>query len=132
MRHPRRLGFACRPSGNRTERPGSYGPTIGLTGKSRRRPIDWCFAEIVRLLADGERVAILFQDARIERRAIRALTQAGVDRSAIEAHRVRTNRSWIRDYGPIFVTQGDRRPSELAVTDWHFNGWARYPRVAER
>ena len=88
--------------------------------------IDWCFAEIVRLLADGERVAILFQDARTERRAIRALTQAGVERSAVEAHRVRTNRSWIRDSGPIFVIRCDRRRSEVAVTDWHFNGWARY------
>ena len=89
--------------------------------------IEWCFTEIVRLLADAEQVAILSHDARVERRATRALTHAGVDLGSVEIHRVRTNRSWIRDSGPIFVVRsGDRDTRETAVTDWHFNGWARY------
>lgn len=88
---------------------------------------EWCFTEIVRLLVDGELVAILFQDARVERRATRALTHAGVDLRSVEIHRLRTNRSWIRDSGPIFVVRsGGRHKRETAVTDWHFNGWARY------
>ena len=43
-----------------------------------------------------------------------------------KSHRVRTNRSWIRDSGPIFVVRGGRNRIEVALTDWHFNGWARY------
>ncbi len=88
--------------------------------------IDWCFTEIVRLLADGERVAILFQDARVQRRAMRALTRVGVTQSAVDTYRVRTNRSWIRDSGPIFVVRRDPQRPAVAITDWHFNGWARY------
>ena len=88
--------------------------------------IDWCFTEIVRHLAEGERVAVLFQNGRVEQRAMRALTRAGVDLRSVKSHRVRTNRSWIRDSGPIFVVRGGRNRIEVALTDWHFNGWARY------
>jgi agmatine deiminase len=34
-----------------------------------------------------------------------------------------TNRSWTRDYCPIFV-RGDK--GEVAITNWLFNGWAKY------
>jgi agmatine deiminase len=33
-----------------------------------------------------------------------------------------TDRSWTRDFCPIFVRSAD----EIAVTDWIFNGWAKY------
>src|SRR5690606_36984570 len=34
-----------------------------------------------------------------------------------------TDRSWVRDYGPIFL----KGPGgEVALTDWHFNAWAKY------
>ena len=39
---------------------------------------------------------------------------------------IATDDSWIRDYGPIFVTRdGSPRPgaSPIAVHDFHFNGW---------
>lgn len=90
--------------------------------------IDWCYVEIIRHLVGAERVAVLLQDAAVERRAEKRLRQAGVDLGAIDRYRVRTNRSWIRDAGPIFVTRtvGRARRREVAVTDWGFTGWARY------
>ena len=43
--------------------------------------------------------------------------------SAVEFFRWPTNRSWTRDYCPIFV----RNPAgEIAITNWLFNGWAKY------
>jgi agmatine deiminase len=33
------------------------------------------------------------------------------------------NRSWTRDYCPIFVRNGE---GEVAITNWIFNGWAKY------
>ncbi len=90
--------------------------------------IDWCYVEIVRHLIDGERVAILFKDAETERRGCARLLKSGVDPTHLERYRLPTNRSWIRDYGPLFVVQsGGLHPSgEVAVTDWAFNGWGRY------
>ena len=38
--------------------------------------------------------------------------------------RVRTDRVWTRDYGPMFVKG---LAGELAITDWQFNAWAKYP-----
>ena len=88
--------------------------------------IDWSFAEIVRYLAADERVAILFRNSGDQRRAERVLARVGVDARSIQTHLARTNRSWIRDAGPIFVVRRDLDRPETAVTDWRFNGWARY------
>ena len=89
--------------------------------------VQWCYTEITRLLADGESVCILFANAAVEARACARLRQAGVDPDRIEKYRVATNRSWIRDSGPIFVVQDGRAGArKLAVSDWQFNGWARF------
>ena len=89
--------------------------------------VRWCFAEMISHISNSERVALIVQDQRTERQATRTLTQAGTDLSRVEFHVIRTNRSWIRDSGPIFVTRpvSKGRPS-IALTDWGFNGWARY------
>ena len=90
--------------------------------------VEWVYVEMVRLLVDGEHVAILFPDAATERRAVEQLDRGGVELSRVERYRVATNRSWIRDAGPLFVTRGRRgtRAQDVALTDWRFNAWARY------
>ena len=91
--------------------------------------VEWCYTEIVRHLVDGERVAILVQNPTVERRARRALRRTGVDLQHVEMYRIPTDRSWIRDSGPLFVVRDEPRGRrEVAATDWSFNGWARYRR----
>ena len=95
--------------------------------ESKTSAVRWCFAEIIKRLTNSERVALVVQDQRMKRRVERTLKQSGAELSRVEFYVIRTNRSWIRDCGPIFVTRrtakGQRR---IAVTDWGFNGWARY------
>jgi agmatine deiminase len=86
-------------------------------------PIPWVYGEIVKRLARVERVCILIENAEAEKSARRVLVKGGADLDAVEFFRVRTNRSWTRDYGPIFVRNAE---GEIGITDWHFNGWARY------
>jgi agmatine deiminase len=86
-------------------------------------PIPWVYAEIVRHLHRGELVRVLVDDAPGERRARRHLRHAGVDLSRVEFFPIPTDRSWARDYGPLFVRDGK---GEVAVTDWGFNAWAKY------
>ncbi len=90
-------------------------------------PIPWVYADIVRHLSQVERVRILVENQPAERAVIRMLKQAGANLSAVDFFRIPTNRGWIRDFGPIFVrdTQGKTK-GEIAVTDWHFNAWAKY------
>jgi len=89
--------------------------------------IDWCYTEIVRNLVGGERVAIVVQDGGVEQRAHRALARGGIDPGQVEMHRIPTNRSWIRDSGPIFVVRDrPRGRRDVALTDWTFTAWGRY------
>ncbi len=84
--------------------------------------IQWVYVEIARLLARSEPVRILVKDTTMRTRVRRMLAKAQVDESAISFYVVPTNRSWMRDFGPIFV----RRGGEIVMTDWKFNAWARY------
>jgi agmatine deiminase len=51
------------------------------------------------------------------------LRQAGANLDAVTLYPWPTDRSWIRDFGPIFVRDARGR---LMATDWRFNGWAKY------
>ena len=90
-------------------------------------PIPWVYGEVVRHLTAGERVRILVRDGALEASARRLLTRVGVDLGQVDFFRVPTDRSWTRDTCPLFVRQEDARHPEVAITDWKFNGWAKYP-----
>ncbi len=87
-------------------------------------PIPWVYAEVVRHLVPGERVRILVDDAAAERGARRVLARAGVDPARVDFFRIPTDRSWTRDFCPLFVRRED---GDVVLTSWKFNGWAKYP-----
>jgi agmatine deiminase len=91
--------------------------------------IPWVYAEIVRLLSAREFVHILVDDAKAGQRALRILERAGAALERVSFHLWPTNRVWTRDSGPIFIRKDGIRNVEdsLAVTNWHFNAWAKYP-----
>ncbi len=86
-------------------------------------PVPWVYCDIVAKLARVERVRILITDEPAERRARAMLAKAGADLSAVEFIHCKTNRSWTRDYLPMFVTNAE---GEVAMVKWRFNGWAKY------
>jgi len=86
--------------------------------------IPWVYAEVVRHLVPGERVRILVGDAVSERSARRVVARSGVDVRRVDFFRVPTDRSWTRDFCPLFVRRDD---GDVALTNWKFNGWAKYP-----
>jgi agmatine deiminase len=86
-------------------------------------PIPWLYGEIVRHLARVERVRILVEDADAEQRVRRILKKCHADLAAAEFFHQPTNRSWSRDFCPLFV---NNRTGEVAATEWKFNGWAKY------
>jgi len=89
-------------------------------------PIEWVYAEIVRALARHEVVNLVTPatDANTyEPDIIDRLTRANVEMSRVKLWPCDTNRSWVRDSGPIFVR--DVSGAKVAL-DWHFNAWAKY------
>lgn len=87
------------------------------------RPIPWVYAEIVRHLSRVEDVHILVNNLAAERAATSALKRGGANLARTHFHQWPTDRVWLRDSGPIFVRKAD---SQLAVTNWKFNAWAKY------
>jgi agmatine deiminase len=85
--------------------------------------IPWVYGKFVRHLSRVERVRILVDNAGAEEEARRILKKSGAQMQAVEFFHVPTDRSWTRDYCPMFVRNqaGERR-----VLNWRFNGWAKY------
>jgi agmatine deiminase len=92
----------------------------------RFAPIPWVYGEIVRKLAAGETVRILVLSRAHEDGARRVLARVGADLGRVEFRRWPTDRSWTRDFGPLFVKRTAGRP-EIAIAHFRFNGWAKYP-----
>ncbi len=87
-------------------------------------PIPWVYAELIRHLSRLERVQILVEDGWVERTVRSCLSQVSIDQERVGFFYLSTDRIWTRDYAPIFVTNPAGR---VAVTDWQFNAWAKYP-----
>ena len=85
--------------------------------------IVWVYTEIIRKLAVGEEVRLLVANERAEAAARDALEKAGADFGRVELVHMPTDRSWLRDSAPSFV----KREEEIAIVDWEFNGWSKYP-----
>lgn len=92
------------------------------------QPIPWVYGDIVRQLARVEDVHILVNDAAAEKRVRSVLIRCGANLSRVHFHPWVTDRVWLRDSGPIFLTPspGSRNAPPLALTDWKFNAWAKY------
>ncbi len=88
------------------------------------QPIPWVYCEIVRHLSRVEDVHILVNDVATEKRAYGMLRRQGANLARLHFHTWRTDRVWLRDSGPIFVKSPE---NEIAITDWKFNAWAKYP-----
>ena len=86
--------------------------------------INLVYGEIVRRLAGVERVEILVGGSAVQEAAEALLADVGAAMDQIRFHHVPTNRGWIRDSGPLFVT---RAGSALAAVNFRFNAWAKYP-----
>jgi len=125
---PRSLGYRM---------PAEWAPHAATWIVWPHRPDDWpgrfgaipyAFFEIVRLLAPHESVRIVVGSASQEAKARALLDSGGIDPGRLRFFRWSTDRSWVRDSGPIFVRDEraeGTRPS-VGITDWRFNGWAKY------
>jgi agmatine deiminase len=86
--------------------------------------IPWAFAEIVRHLSRVERVFLLVENREALSRVRSILKKSGANLDAVDLFIVPTDRSWMRDSGPICVRS---ESGEVTFNNFQFNGWAKYP-----
>ena len=84
-------------------------------------PVRWVYTEIIRHLAQSERVEMLCLNFILEEGLQRQLKQSGIT-GDLKIHNVPHDRSWLRDSMPIAVKSGDN----ISWVSWVFNAWAKY------
>lgn len=95
---------------NGNDWPGKYGA------------IQWAFVEFIKKVATFEEVVLVVASEKLRHKVHEMLKMAHVrtDRVSFIVHK--TNRSWMRDSGPIIVKKGRERKA----LNFNFNGWAKY------
>jgi agmatine deiminase len=120
---PRELGFRMPAEWERHDATWIAWPHNKEDWPGRFAPVPWVYCEIVRKLAEGEKVRILIENEGSIRRVRHMLKMSHADLSNIEFFEIPTDRVWARDYGPLFVKNS---AGEVAITNWNFNAWAKY------
>lgn len=90
-------------------------------GKSRVIP--HVYGEIIRVLSRHEDVHIVVQSIADRVSAKRILRKYAPRAGNVHWEVFETDRSWLRDSGPIFALAPDKSKVTL---DWRFNAWAKY------
>lgn len=122
---------APRPTGLRM--PSEWDPHRGTWLAWPHRKSDWpgkfapivtVYSEIVKAVSARETVNVLVAGEAMRARAATLLQSVRADTANVRFHTCPTDRSWVRDSGPIFAH--DHNGGRVAL-DWHFNAWAKYP-----
>jgi agmatine deiminase len=93
-------------------------------GPGKLEAVRWVYTEFIRHVGAGERIRLLVRDAAMERQARGLLRRAGAPLAQVDFVHAETDRSWTRDFCPIWVRNHD---GGLGLVHWRFNGWAKYP-----
>lgn len=123
---PAQLGFAMPAEWEPHEATWLGWPHCRTDWPGKLAAIQWVYGEIVRKIAEGEKVRILVDNAAMQAQAQRVLTRAHANLDNVEFFRFPTDRGWSRDFGPICVRKGGRKP-EVAIAKFKFTAWAKYP-----
>jgi len=95
---------------NGNDWPGKYGA------------IQWAFIEFIKKISEFEKVFLIVADKKLQEKVSEMLMMAHVSMDKISFIIHKTNRSWMRDSGPIIVQNGSKRET----INFNFNGWAKY------
>ncbi len=97
-------------------------PHNGKDWPGKYQAIQWALVEFIKKIALVEQVILLVADENLQLRVSEMLALANVNHANIRFIIQRTNRSWMRDSGPIIVKNGESREA----LNFNFNGWAKY------
>jgi agmatine deiminase len=97
-------------------------PHNGNDWPGKYEAIQWAFIEFIKKIATFEEVVLVVADEKLKAKVIGMLEIAEVNIKTISFIIHKTNRSWMRDSGPIIVKNGNKKEA----LDFNFNGWAKY------
>ena len=97
-------------------------PHNGNDWPGKYEAVQWAFVEFIKKVATFETVFLVVADEKLKLKVTEMLERARVNIENVSFIIHKTNRSWMRDSGPIIVKNGDKREA----LNFNFNGWAKY------
>ena len=97
-------------------------PHNGNDWPGKYEAVQWAFVEFIKKVATFETVFLVVADEKLKEKVADMLERAHVNLKNISYIIHKTNRSWMRDSGPIIVKNGSKREA----LNFNFNGWVKY------
>lgn len=98
-------------------------PHEGKDWPGKYSSVKWVFVDLIKKITNYEAVILLIKSHGHEVKIRNMLSKAHVDLKKVNFIIKDTNRSWMRDSGPVIVKDGKGRREAL---NFSFNGWAKY------
>ncbi|RTY84891.1 agmatine deiminase family protein [Flavobacterium sp. ZB4P23] len=100
-------------------------PHNGKDWPGKYETVQWAFVEFIKKAASFEQVFLVVADENQKEKVNTMLETAHVVLTNVSYIIHKTNRSWMRDSGPIIVKNG----AEREALNFNFNGWAKYKNI---
>jgi len=100
-------------------------PHNGNDWPGKYEAIQWAFVEFIKKVTTYEQVFLVVADDKLQAKVSGMLEMAHVNLANVSFIIHKTNRSWMRDSGPIIVQNGSKREA----LNFNFNGWAKYKNI---
>jgi len=97
-------------------------PHNGNDWPGKYSAIQWAFVEFIKKVAEVEEVFLLVANEKLKEKVVGMLEMAHVKIENVSFIIQKTNRSWMRDSGPIIIKNNNGREA----LNFNFNGWAKY------
>ncbi len=100
-------------------------PHNGKDWPGKYEAVQWAFVEFIKKIAPFEQVFLVVADENQKNKVAEMLETAHVELTKVSYIIHKTNRSWMRDSGPIIVKNEAKREA----LNFNFNGWAKYKNI---
>lgn len=100
-------------------------PHNGKDWPGKYEAIQWDFVEFIKKITTYETVFLVVSDEKLKNKVSEIFQIAHVQLDKVSFIIHKTNRSWMRDSGPIIVKNG----MKSEALNFNFNGWAKYKNI---
>ena len=97
-------------------------PHNGNDWPGKYEAVQWAFVEFIKKVASVQEVILIVANEKLKSKVVTMLETGHVQLKNVSIIIHKTNRSWMRDSGPIIVKNGKDRKA----INFNFNGWAKY------
>lgn len=97
-------------------------PHNGNDWPGKYEAIQWAFVEYIKKVTTYQPLILVVASAKLQAKVTQFLEAAHVNLAQVSFVVHKTNRSWMRDSGPIIVKNG----AKSEALNFNFNGWAKY------